>query len=136
MTDGFFDDVCAEAPPEELLRGIAEFNAGEWFACHDTLEELWAGERRTVKYLYQGILHVAVALHHWREGNFRGAVLLLGSAGKLLARVTPSCQGVDVATLLKEAGRVREALERLGEERMEELDPVLIPRIRMATEPR
>ncbi|WP_298270120.1 DUF309 domain-containing protein [Geobacter sp.] len=126
---------CAAAAPEELLWGIGEFNAGEWFDCHETMEELWAGEQREVKYLYQGILQVAVALHHWREGNFRGALFLLGSAERLLGRVEPACQGVDTAALAADAGRLREALERLGPERMEALDPALIPRIRMAVIP-
>ncbi|WP_298435762.1 DUF309 domain-containing protein [Geobacter sp.] len=125
---------CAEYPPEELLRGIGEFNAGEWFGCHETMEELWAGEQREVKYLYQGILQVAVALHHWREGNFRGALFLFGSAERLLGRVEPACQGVDTAALAADAGRLREALERLGEERMETLDPAFIPRIRFVPE--
>jgi predicted metal-dependent hydrolase len=119
--------ICTEEPPEELLRGIGEFNEGRWYDCHETLEELWAGEQGDARELYQGILQVAVALHHWREGNYRGALSLLGSAAKLLRQVAPVCQGVDAAALIRDAERLRATLEDLGPERMEELDPALIP---------
>lgn len=127
--------VCREVPPGELVRGIEEFNEGRWYECHDTLEELWAGEQGEARDLYQGILQVAVALHHWREGNHRGALFLLGSAAKLLRHVEPVCQEVDAAALIRDAERVRAALEALGPERMEELDPALIPRVSFRREP-
>lgn len=122
---------CSDLPPAELLQGIDQFNAGEWFACHETLEELWAGEQGDARHLYQGILQVAVALHHWREGNFRGAMVLLGSAEELLSRVEPVCQGVDVAALRQDTGRLREGLEALGPGGMGELDSSFIPRVRL-----
>ncbi|CAG0934320.1 hypothetical protein RHDC3_02889 [Rhodocyclaceae bacterium] len=122
---------CSDLPPAELLQGIDQFNAGEWFACHETLEELWAGEQGDARHLYQGILQVAVALHHWREGNFRGAMVLLGSAEELLTCVEPVCQGIDVAALRQDTGRLREALEALGPEGMGELDPAVIPQFRL-----
>ena len=126
--------LCSDLSPAGLLLGIDQFNAGDWFDCHETLEELWAGEPGEARHLYQGVLQVAVALHHWREGNFRGAMFLLGSAEELLTRVEPVCQGVDVAGLLRDTGRLREALEKLGPEGMGELDPSLIPRVRLHPE--
>jgi len=122
---------CSDLPPAELLQGIDQFNAGEWFACHETLEELWAGEQGDARHLYQGILQVAVALHHWREGNFRGTMVLLGSAEELLSCVEPVCQGVDVAALRQDTGRLREGLETLGPRGMGELDSSFIPRVRL-----
>lgn len=126
--------LCGDTPPAGLLQGIGQFNAGDWFACHETLEELWAGEQGDARHLYQGMLQVAVALHHWREGNFRGTMFLLGSARELLNRVEPACQGVDVAALLQDTARLRQALETLGPDRMAELDAALIPRVRFTGE--
>ena len=128
------DGECRQGAPEELLRGIAEFNAREWFDCHETLEELWVGAPRELRDLYQGILQVAVALHHWREGNFGGAVSLLNSGVRLLRHVAPVCQRVDVAKLIKESELMREELERLGPERMVELERELIPLISLREE--
>ena len=122
---------CGQQADGEFLRGIEEFNAGNWFACHEVLEELWVGETGTVRDLYQGILQVAVALHHWKNGNFAGAMLLFDSGVKLLRHVEPSCQGVVVTALITDTERVREALASLGEARMQELDPRLVPRVRM-----
>lgn len=124
-------DDCRQAPPEQLIQGIGEFNAGDWFACHETLEDLWVGAPWGVRDLYQGILQVGVALHHWREGNYRGAVLLLQTGVKLLRHVAPVCQTVDVAGLIEESERLRKELERLGPERMAELDRELVPLVKL-----
>lgn len=122
---------CGAPPPEELRRGIAEFNAGKWFTSHETLEELWAGEQGELRDFYQGLLQIAVALHHWREGNFKGALLLLGTGGGLLRRVAAICRGVDVAAMIRDAERFRERLEALGPERAAEIPDNLVPRIRL-----
>ena len=37
-------DACLQPPPAGLLAGIREFNRGEFFECHETLEELWMAE--------------------------------------------------------------------------------------------
>jgi predicted metal-dependent hydrolase len=122
---------CDESPPEELLRAVVEFNRGDWFDCHETLEDLWVAEEGETRDFYHGVLQVAVALHHWREGNFGGAVRLLEGGAKYLRRVQPVCQGVDVAGLVAAADRLREALTNLGAARMAELHPDLIPRLRL-----
>ena len=49
-------EPCLEAPPAGLLKGVAEFNRGEFFECHESLEELWLAEERPIRSLYQGIL--------------------------------------------------------------------------------
>ena len=59
---------CEELPPGQLLLAIRQFNSREWFECHETLEELWIGETGEVRDFYQGMLQIAVALHHWRKG--------------------------------------------------------------------
>jgi predicted metal-dependent hydrolase len=59
--------------PAAYLRGIEQFNAGEFFACHETLEELWqqsAGAQRTFLHT---LIQAAAALHHYRHGNLKGA---------------------------------------------------------------
>ncbi len=125
-------DPCDWSPSRELLRAFGEFNRGDWFECHETLEDLWVGSDGEIRWFYQGLLQIAVALHHWRNGNFGGALTLLGGGIEYLARVRPVCQRIEVATMIAEAGRCRGALELLGRERMQELDPALIPRMRLA----
>jgi predicted metal-dependent hydrolase len=128
--------TCNDSPPGQLLQAIREFNTKEWFECHETLEDLWIGSQGEVRDFYQGIIQVAVALHHWRNGNFGGAVSLLKGGAGYLGHVGASCQWVDVAGLIADADRMRSALEELGREHMETLDPVLIPLIKTVSTPR
>jgi predicted metal-dependent hydrolase len=122
--------TCEDSPPGKLLQGIREFNSSEWFECHETVEDLWIGSEGEVRDFYQGIIQVAVALHHWRNGNFGGAVSLLKGGAGYLGRTAGVCQWVDVAGLIAAADRMRTALEELGRERMKELDPTFIPLIK------
>lgn len=121
---------CSDSPPGQLLQGIREFNRGDWFECHETVEDLWIGEVGEVRDFYQGLIQIAVALHHWRNGNFGGAVSLLKGGTGYLSRVSDRCQWVDVAALIAGSNRMRAALEELGTEHMEYLDPELLPLIR------
>jgi len=121
---------CCESPPGQLLQGIREFNRGDWLKSHETVEELWIGEDGEVRALYQGIIQIAVALHHWRNGNFGGAVSLLKGGVGYLRLVADECQWIDVAGLIVDAERTRAALEELGEDRMKSLATSLVPRIK------
>ena len=122
---------CRQPPPSGLLQGIAQFNDGEWYDCHETLEDLWIGEPGLIRDMYQGILQIAVGLHHWREGNYGGSVSLLRKGVGLLGHVERDCHGVDLAALMEDADRLRERLEALGPERMGELERDMLPRIRL-----
>jgi CheY-like chemotaxis protein len=66
-----------QAPPAQLCAGIAQFNAGEYWECHETLEGLWIAEPRPVRDLYQGILQIGVAFHHLRCHSHAGALKML-----------------------------------------------------------
>ena len=124
-----YRSCCADPPPPLLVRGVHEFNAREFFDCHETLEELWRAEERLIRYLYQGILHVGVGYYHLGRGNHHGAVTKLGTGADLLDFYAPRCQGVAVAPLIAAARRDREHLLELGPTRLDEFDDRLIPSI-------
>ncbi len=73
---------CVELPPPQLLKGVEQFNRGEYFEQHETLELLWRAETRPVRQLYQGILQIGVAFYHLQRCNYHGVVYMLtrGSA--------------------------------------------------------
>jgi len=121
---------CAEPPPPELVRGIEQFNAGEFFEQHETLELLWRATPAPVRDLYHGILQIGVGFHHWRRGNFHGASVLLEEGIDRLRPFAPACQGVDVARLIADVTIARERLVSLGPERMSEFDLADAPRVR------
>ena len=123
---------CTGSPSGKILQAFGEFNRGEWYECHETLEDLWIGSEDEPRWFYQGILQIAVALLHWRNGNYGGSVSLLHSAMNYLQRVSPVCQRIEVATLIVESTRFREELVRLGRERMTELPEAMLPKLRLA----
>lgn len=124
-------DACAEPPPPALLAGIQGFNRGEFYECHDTLEELWMAESRPIRRLYQGILQIGVAFYHLRGGRHRSAVFLLKRGSGYLEPFAPVCMDVDVADLLAGAARCLAELERLGPDRLSEFDWSLVPKLEM-----
>ena len=123
---------CDDAPPPELLHGIAQFNAGEFFEQHETLELLWRDTASPVRDLYHGILQIGVGFHHWRRGNYHGASVLLEEGLTRLGPFLPACQGVDVEGLVRDATAARARLLKLGPDRMGEEDLAGAPRIAVA----
>lgn len=88
---------CAEPAPPELAKALALFDAEAYFACHEVLEDLWKAEPRPLRDLYKGILMLAVALYHHRRGKL--PLRPLTRAQQLLEPFTPTCLGLDVATI-------------------------------------
>ena len=121
---------CDEAPPAQLLEGIAQFNRGEYFEQHETLELLWRAERRDIRYLYQGILQVGVAFYQLRRLNHHGTVYLLTRGPRYLAPFAPRCQRVEVQALIDDATAALREVERLGPGRLAEFDWSLAPKVR------
>ena len=122
---------CDEPPPALLLDGIAQFNRGEFFEQHETLELLWRAETRNIRYLYQGILQIGVAFHHLRKLNHHGTVYMLTRGQGYLAPFAPRCQRVDVQALLDAAAAALDEVNRLGKDRLHEFDWSLTPKVRV-----
>ena len=120
---------CHDAPSGQVLLGIRQFNNGEWYECHETLELLWISETGDLRNLYQGIIQLAVALHHWRNGNFSGAISLLDGGMEYLSKLPQICLWIDVAELVRQVESVKKQLEGLGKARIAELDTRYIPKI-------
>jgi len=121
-----------ERLPDLVLEGIKEFNRGEFYECHEYLEEAWMQEPRRVRFLYQGILQVGVGFYHLQNGNWRGATGLLRNGAVRLKEFEPVTLGVDVAKLVHESERCLRELEELGRGRIDEFDASQIPRVELA----
>jgi uncharacterized protein len=122
---------CGDAPPPLLLEGIAQFNAGKYWECHETLETIWRVEPDHIRYLYQGILQVGVGFYHLRRGNWRGAVNKLRSGLDYLEPSAPTCMGIDIALLRSEAGNILTQLETLGPGGIAEVDTSALPQVKL-----
>ena len=86
----------AEPYAPRLAVAIDLFNRHEFFACHDVLEELWAEAIGPQRDFLQGLIHAAVALHHFTEGNLGGARKMHDSAVRYLAASPADGGGIDL----------------------------------------
>jgi len=121
---------CAASPAPALVQGIEEFNRGEFFEQHETLEAAWIEEEDPVRYLYQGILQIGVGFYHLSRGNSYGARRLWLRGMALLESFRPSCMNVDVDALIAETRRCVEELDRIGITGSAAFDETLIPKVR------
>ena len=124
--------------PPEWVQGIAEFNAGEYYACHDTLEALWMDSIDPDKKFYQGVLQIAVACYHLHNRNWRGAVTLLGEGIGRLPYYQPVYAGIDVAGLIRDSSNLLKILQSIGIDGIGDFvdrlaqDSTLLPVVRFA----
>jgi hypothetical protein len=123
--------ACDEPPPPELLAGVEQFNRGEYFEQHETLELLWRAEPRPVRRLYQGVLQIGVAFHHMRRRNYHGVVYMLTRGSMYLAPFVPECHQIDVEALVGAAARALAHVEALGPDRLGEFDWRLAPKVQL-----
>ena len=121
--------TCQDSPSGQLLLGIRQFNAAQWYECHETLELLWIPATGDLRNLYQGIIQLSIALHHWRNGNFNGAISLLDGGMEYLNKLPQTCLWIDVAELIRQAEFMKKQLDGLGKSKMADLDPSCIPKI-------
>jgi len=121
---------------EMFRRGVEEFNSGQFYACHDTLEAIWMAVDHAEKPFYQGILQVAVAFYHLGNLNWRGGAILLGEGMNRLRRFEPSYEGVDVERLVDEVVEWLELVQGAGEDGLAALmedSPRAFPKVRMVS---
>jgi predicted metal-dependent hydrolase len=98
--------------PAEFWQGIEQFNAGQFYACHDILEALWIDSIEPDKTFYQGILQIAVGLYHLGNRNWRGAMILLGEGSNRLRRYLPSYGGINVEELFTQSVDLLKTLQQ------------------------
>ena len=92
-------------------RGVAEFNTGYYFECHDTLEDMWTGIRGPSRDFFQGLIQVSVAFYHLGNGNLAGAESMSRRALKRFERYPDRYFGFDLAA---QRGALRLLLEGIA----------------------
>ena len=114
------------------LQGVEYFNDCEFFEAHEVWEELWTEYQGTSRKFYQGLIQLAVCLHHFGNGNARGAIKLYHSSRKYLQEYAPHHEGVDLEKLFADMEACcRQLLESQEEYPQVEIEPDLIPEIHL-----
>ena len=138
---GAFSSLAAHCQPamEEqpqhdprYLKGIEFFNECEFFEAHEVWEALWADIEGDSRKFYQGLIQVAVCLHHFGNGNIRGARKLYNSSTNYLQPYRPVYAGLDLDKLLQELETCcAEILTSTDEFPNIDIDPEKIPEIHL-----
>jgi len=114
------------------VRGIELFNDCDFFEAHEIWEELWADYQGPSRKFYQGLIQVAVALHHFGNGNIGGARKLYDGSRKYLQEYRPLHEGVDLEKLFADFESCFAEILASDEVHPEiEIDPDRIPEIHL-----
>jgi predicted metal-dependent hydrolase len=97
--------------PAGFQDGIALFNCGKFYEAHEVLEDVWRAAPAAEKSFLQGLIQIAVALHHYSQGNQAGAKSLLARGERNLAGYPEEYAGVGLRQLRLQIAGWRKALE-------------------------
>jgi len=128
-----FQTMTEPADYEPLyLKGIEHFNECEFFESHEAWEDLWQETQGLSRKFYQGLIQAAVALHHFGNGNLRGAKKLNIGCRVYLDPYRPRYMGLDLEKFLAQLDRCFEEVMKSEEGFPEvEIDPERIPEIHL-----
>ncbi len=115
-----------------FVEGVRYFNECDFYEAHEIWEELWADHQGPSRRFYQGLIQVAVCLHHFGNGNTRGARKLYFTSRQYLEEYRPHHEGIDLERLFGELARCCEGIVQTDEEFPDvEIVPDLIPELNL-----
>lgn len=119
-------DKCAA-----LKQSVQEFNNGEYFACHETLEDVWMIEVGPNRRFYQGLLQLSVGFFHLYNRNYVGAASQWSKGYAKLQNFGECHLGINLKILLEQIRRCQNMLEMVQSGNRQRFDFSLVPRIQM-----
>ena len=117
--------------PEALPGAVQQFNRGDFWDCHETLEEVWLQTPYPLRLFYHSIIKVAVGLYHVRRHNRHGARVKLSDGVRVLRLFPPEFMGVGAGRLHDDTCRWLALVGASGRVDWSELDALSRPTIRM-----
>ena len=118
-----------EAPPA-LAAAIDEFNAGLFWECHETLEDVWLQTPYPLRFFYHAIIKAAVGLHHMSRHNRHGTRVKLADSERLLHIFPSEYIGVQMGALLKDISRWLALVDETDQPDWARLDRLARPNIK------
>ncbi len=109
--------MAEEAARAALRAGAADFDRGDWLAAHEAWEEYWLRIGGSEAAFFQGLIQLAVALHHAESDRPAPARKLLDRAIHRLRPFAPSHHGLDVTCLVNAVTKLRGLLAVSGQNR-------------------
>jgi uncharacterized protein len=90
-----------------LDEGLRLIEAGEYFAAHEVLEDVWRAADAEERDFFQGLVHVAVAWYQAGRRNRVGCERQLEKAERRLTPYAPTHRGLDLDDLLAQVRAAR-----------------------------
>jgi predicted metal-dependent hydrolase len=90
----------ADVERAAFLRGVEQFNAGDYYGAHDTWEEIWQelhGRRAT---FYQALIQTAVIHVLMQNGSGAGVRAVFSQCRGLFESLPPLHRGIDLRRVL------------------------------------
>ena len=104
--------MSADAEDGRFEQGLALFNAGRFFECHEVWEEVWKRSSGAEKLFYQGLIQAAVALLHAERGNMRGAASIWAKARQKLEPLPSEHMGLALGEFRASLGQFFASLSK------------------------
>jgi hypothetical protein len=111
LTAEYVTEIEQRAQPPLLVRGIEQWNEGQFYDQHETLEFLWRATTEPVRDVLKGIIQSGVGAYHVLNHNRRGALgKWTGALGYLAPFVGTHPYGIDIGGLREQVATARDAL--------------------------
>jgi predicted metal-dependent hydrolase len=98
-------------PPQNCREGIDLFHDGQYFLAHEVLEVVWREAAPEDRKFFQGLIQIAVALHHHSRGNVAGCRSLLARASRNLSLFPDKHYGIELGDLIESLRSWQHALD-------------------------
>ncbi len=113
---------------DRIRDGLRLFNERYFFEAHEVLEDVWHRERGEPRLFLQGLIQICAGLHHFQNGNMRGAAELLQRGADKMRKYPDRYLGLNAARLIGEADVCRSRIERMRDG-LEPEAPVDLPTV-------
>lgn len=117
--------------PARFYDALSLLDRGEYFECHEVLEELWLEETTSLRLLYQGILQVAVGCYHLTvRHNRRGGVNKLREGLAKLQTFPAVVGALDLEDLRQQVQALLDRVQAMSDEEIASLLPQPLLQVR------
>jgi hypothetical protein len=120
------DEGCQEELSTEARKGLEEFNLGDYFQAHESLEFAWKADSTAARELYRAVLQVAVAYYQIVRRNYNGALKMFLRVRQWIDPLPDTCRGINVAQLRADVQNAYTELISKGPARIAEFDLTLL----------
>lgn len=111
-----------------IQAGMDLYNAGQYWECHEALEEVWLEARPEDRLFLQGLIQAAAAFHKYLvQENAVGAIKLLTRALNKLTRYSDDYMGLDMGSFKYGLNNCWREIIDLGQRHIDEFDAAMVP---------